>query len=60
MVFIACKKRYRLVTPTGSVLAKAIKLWKLAMAKKWSWNPAILLVTTHSPLSTSSQADSID
>lgn len=39
MVIIACKKRYKLYPPSGSVLPKAFKLWKLAMSKCWSWNP---------------------
>jgi POT family proton-dependent oligopeptide transporter len=42
LVIFACKKRYRLVEPTGSVLATSIKLWKLAMKNKWSWNPVTL------------------
>jgi len=34
------KSYYRLSPPTGSVMAKAYKLIKLAFKGKWSWNPA--------------------
>jgi POT family proton-dependent oligopeptide transporter len=39
MVIFACKKNYRLTPPTGSPLSKALKLWKLALSNRWSWNP---------------------
>lgn len=42
MVIFACKKRYCLYPPTGSVLAQSMKLWKLAIKKRWSWNPVTL------------------
>lgn len=42
MVVLACKKRYRLTPPSGSVLATSLKLWKLAMNNRWSWNPVAL------------------
>lgn len=47
IVFVLCpailfyfKKSYTLSPPTGSVMAKAYKLIKLAFKGKWSWNPA--------------------
>ncbi|PBP26215.1 putative MFS peptide transporter [Diplocarpon rosae] len=39
IVIMVCKPRYVLTPPTGSTLAKAGKLWSLAMKGKWSWNP---------------------
>lgn len=39
VVLWACKSRYRLAPPTGSVTAKAMKLWGLAMKGRWSLNP---------------------
>lgn len=42
MVTLACKKRYILVKPTGSVLLSSMRLWKLAMKGRWSWNPVTL------------------
>ncbi|CZR65601.1 probable MFS peptide transporter, putaitve [Phialocephala subalpina] len=38
-VILGCRKRFVLQPPTGSTLSKAMKLWKLAMGKRWSWNP---------------------
>ncbi|OCK74758.1 oligopeptide transporter [Lepidopterella palustris CBS 459.81] len=40
LVLYACRKKYEMSPPTGSVLAKSLKLWKLAMKGRWSWNPA--------------------
>ncbi|KAL3419872.1 POT family protein [Phlyctema vagabunda] len=42
MVLIACKGRYKMTQPTGSTFSKALKLWKLAMGNRWSWNPFTL------------------
>jgi POT family proton-dependent oligopeptide transporter len=42
MVMIACKGRYRLSPPAGSSLTKAMKLWKMAIKNRWSWNPVTL------------------
>lgn len=42
MLTIACKSRYVLNPPAGSTLSKALKLWKLAIKKSWSWNPITL------------------
>ncbi|KAF1980936.1 MFS peptide transporter [Aulographum hederae CBS 113979] len=49
MVLYACKKHYTLKKPTGSVLAKAVKLWSLAMKPCWSWNPATTIRNARSP-----------
>ncbi|KAI6707946.1 oligopeptide transporter [Diplocarpon mali] len=40
IVIMVCKPKYVLTPPTGSTLAKATKLWRLAMKGRWSWNPA--------------------
>jgi len=42
MVIFLCKSRYKLTPPQGSTLAKATKLWALAMKPKWSLNPITL------------------
>ncbi|KAJ9647321.1 hypothetical protein H2201_003921 [Coniosporium apollinis] len=39
MVLFACRKKYNRTPPTGSVLAKALHLWTLAMKGRWSINP---------------------
>ncbi|KAE8441308.1 hypothetical protein EG329_005538 [Mollisiaceae sp. DMI_Dod_QoI] len=39
MAIFACRKKYKVYPPNGSTLTKAIKLWKLAISKRWSWNP---------------------
>ncbi|KAE9362677.1 putative peptide transporter ptr2 [Stipitochalara longipes BDJ] len=39
IVIFACKNRYRMYPPTGSVLAQSMKLWKFASKRRWSWNP---------------------
>jgi POT family proton-dependent oligopeptide transporter len=38
-VTFLCKSRYILHKPEGSVIAKAYKVWMLALKDKWSWNP---------------------
>lgn len=47
LVLMACKKRYTLSPPTGSVLSRAIKLFSLASKGSFSANP----VTTYRNLS---------
>lgn len=39
MVLFACRKKYNRTPPSGSVLAKALHLWTLAMKGRWSINP---------------------
>lgn len=39
MVIFACRNRYRMYPPTGSMLAQSMKLWRFVMRKRWSWNP---------------------
>ncbi|KAI9846111.1 MAG: hypothetical protein M1837_004367 [Sclerophora amabilis] len=39
IVLYLCRKRYSRVRPSGSVFAKAGKLWGLAMKGRWSINP---------------------
>lgn len=41
LVLIACKSRYVKQVPTGSVTAKAFKLWGFALKGQWSWNPVV-------------------
>ena len=39
MVMFACRNKYNQTPPTGSVMAKAWKVWRLAMKGQWSLNP---------------------
>lgn len=39
MIMIACKKNYRSAPPTGSVVAKAFKIFGMSMEGRWSINP---------------------
>ncbi|KAF8964520.1 peptide transporter PTR2A [Flammula alnicola] len=39
IVLVAGRNRYTRSPPTGSVLAKAIRLWRFAARDKWSLNP---------------------
>ena len=39
LVLYVARKRYRRTPPEGSVLVRAIRLWKLAAKGRWSWNP---------------------
>lgn len=39
MVLYLCRNQYSHTKPTGSVMAKAFKLWRLAMRGRWSINP---------------------
>ncbi|PYH46332.1 putative MFS peptide transporter [Aspergillus saccharolyticus JOP 1030-1] len=41
LVLFACRNKYHVTPPTGSVAAKAIKLWGLALKGQWSWNPVV-------------------
>lgn len=41
-VLYLCRNRYYLVPPTGSVYTQAFRLWKMAMAGRWSLNPVRL------------------
>ncbi|KAH6715685.1 putative peptide transporter ptr2 [Leptodontidium sp. MPI-SDFR-AT-0119] len=49
MVIFLCKSRYNLTPPEGSTIAKAAKLWSLAMKPKWSWNPVTLRKNIKAP-----------
>ncbi|KAF9885095.1 hypothetical protein FE257_000735 [Aspergillus nanangensis] len=48
-VLFACRKKYELTPPTGSVAAKALKLWSLALKTRWSWNPVQFVKNCQSP-----------
>ncbi|PLB43648.1 MFS peptide transporter, putative [Aspergillus steynii IBT 23096] len=39
IVLFVCRKYYDVTPPTGSVAAKAFKLWGFALQGRWSWNP---------------------
>ncbi|EAU39068.1 conserved hypothetical protein [Aspergillus terreus NIH2624] len=39
LVIFLCRNKYEVTPPTGSVAAKAFKLWSLALHGRWSWNP---------------------
>ncbi|KAJ9239149.1 hypothetical protein DTO169E5_4439 [Paecilomyces variotii] len=43
LVLFLCRNKYDVTPPTGSVVAKALKLWSLALKGKWSWNPVTLI-----------------
>jgi len=42
IVLFLCRNKYDVTPPTGSVLVKALKLWRLALRGRWSWNPVKL------------------
>lgn len=42
LVLFVCRKYYDVTPPTGSVAAKAFKLWGFALQGRWSWNPVKL------------------
>lgn len=42
LVIFLCRNKYEVTPPTGSVAAKAFKLWSLALHGRWSWNPVTL------------------
>ena len=39
MVIFACRNIYKRYPPTGSPYKKAFPLWKMALGRRWSWNP---------------------
>ncbi|KAJ5112029.1 hypothetical protein N7532_000074 [Penicillium argentinense] len=39
MVLFACRNKYNLIPPTGSVYTQAFRLWSLAMKGRWTLNP---------------------
>ncbi|KAL5366368.1 putative MFS peptide transporter [Aspergillus floccosus] len=39
IVIFICRNKYDVTPPTGSVAAKAFKLWSFALHGRWSWNP---------------------
>ncbi|RAH41310.1 putative MFS peptide transporter [Aspergillus brunneoviolaceus CBS 621.78] len=41
LVLFACRNKYHVTPPTGSVAAKAFKLWGLALKRQWTWNPVV-------------------
>jgi POT family proton-dependent oligopeptide transporter len=44
LVLFVFRHKYDVTPPTGSVVAKAFRLWAYAMKPHWSWNPIKLLV----------------
>ncbi|KAL2835682.1 POT family-domain-containing protein [Aspergillus pseudoustus] len=41
--------KYNLTPPTGSVVAKAFRLWAFAVKPHWSWNPVKLVKNCRAP-----------
>lgn len=42
VVLFLCRKKYDVTPPTGSVVAKAFRLWAFALKGRGSWNPVKL------------------
>ncbi|OBZ66420.1 putative peptide transporter ptr2 [Grifola frondosa] len=56
VVFLLCpfvlyfgRNRYITSPPTGSVLSKSVRIWRLAMKGRWSWNPVKTFKALYAP-----------
>ncbi|EAW22638.1 putative MFS peptide transporter [Aspergillus fischeri NRRL 181] len=49
LVIFACRNKYEVTPATGSVSAKAFKLWAFALKGRWSWNPVRFVRNCQSP-----------
>ncbi|KKK13937.1 hypothetical protein P175DRAFT_0453555 [Aspergillus ochraceoroseus IBT 24754] len=49
MVLFFCRHKYQVTPPTGSVAAKAFKLWSFALKPCWSWNPITFVKNCRRP-----------
>ncbi|KAL4873699.1 hypothetical protein BDV12DRAFT_207511 [Aspergillus spectabilis] len=49
LVLFIFRHKYDVTPPTGSVVAKAFRLWAYAMKPHWSWNPIKLLRNCREP-----------
>ncbi|KAI9372714.1 MFS peptide transporter, putative [Aspergillus egyptiacus] len=49
IVLLVCGHAYYTTPPTGSVVAKAFRLWNLAMKPHWTWNPLKLIRNCRAP-----------
>ncbi|KAL2828415.1 POT family-domain-containing protein [Aspergillus cavernicola] len=49
VVLFVCRHKYYSTPPTGSVVAKAFRLWALAMKPHWTWNPRKLMRNCKAP-----------
>ncbi|KAL5342327.1 putative MFS peptide transporter [Aspergillus crustosus] len=49
LVLFVFRHNYQVTPPTGSVVAKAFRLWAYAMQPHWSWNPVKLVRNCREP-----------